>query len=140
MANQLYNSARVLRMNGQLNWLSQEFRLFLYAGTPNFVAADATIQAIVTRAVTTKRAVSGAIGGKSVDTEGYVRSDSVVFPLLAPGAQITHMVLAKWDSGGENNSIPIYYIDDAWQLPFLANGLDLPVTPDWTQNRGWFRG
>jgi hypothetical protein len=33
----------------------------------------------------------------------------------------------------------LLYIDEAWDLPWTANGLDLPVQPDWLAMEGWFR-
>ena len=30
-------------------------------------------------------------------------------------------------------------IDEAFELPFVPNGLDLVIQPDWLSARGWFR-
>ena len=38
-----------------------------------------------------------------------------------------------------NQSELVLFIDEAVELPFAPNGLDMVVTPDWSKNRGWWR-
>ena len=33
----------------------------------------------------------------------------------------------------------VLYIDEALDLPFIPNGLDMVVQPDWLDQRGWWK-
>jgi hypothetical protein len=57
----------------------------------------------------------------------------VLLPAVPVGPLVTWFTMTK--AGTDL----ILYIDDAEGLPFTPNGLDVPVTPDWLSNRGWFR-
>jgi hypothetical protein len=135
--NQIYDVARRHLLNATLNWVTTNLVLIAWKGTPRFVATDAT-----TAAVKSHGAIdvswSLAVTGKAVSTNGTAQTDQVLLPKVPTGAPVTHFVLARKEAV-LTNSVPILFIDDADGLPFIPNGLDVPVTPDWLQRRGWFR-
>jgi len=60
----------------------------------------------------------------------------VVIPGVVIGQPVTHFTLVD-DQGAED--VLLYYIDEAIDLPFDPNGLDMVIQPDWLSARGWFR-
>lgn len=81
---------------------------------------------------------SQAITGKAVTTDGYLQTSGVVFTSVPVVGSLTSfmMILRGADVP---TSIPLLFIDTAVNLPFITNGLDVVVQPDWLQNRAWGR-
>jgi len=130
--NQPYDLTRRRFVTAALNWPSLDLRLTALGGIPQFVAADTQISDITSRGT----AVLGAslpIITKTVTADGTVQTDAVVIPEVPIGPDVTHFVLI------EASGTLILYIDEAYVLPFVPNGLDIVVQPDWIEQRGWFR-
>lgn len=138
MTNSIYDGARYRFATGQLDWRAANLRLLAMQGTPNFVAADATVQALITRAISTVFATSQVIPNKSVSSDGYLISDSALFPTPAVSTPITSFIMVLYGVDVPT-SIPLLFIDTALNLPFTPNGLDVVVQPDWMQHRAWGR-
>jgi hypothetical protein len=139
MSNSVYNITRREFVTATFDWLGEDICLVALSGTPAFVAGHEQLGDIIT-AGAVKRGVSNNALNKSIATDGGCRSDPLVIPSLSIGADITHAVLVKRHPTVENDSQLIMFIDDAWELPYVPNGLDIPFQPDWAQDRSWFRG
>ena len=131
-----YNIARYIFVTGAFNWLTMNLTLVAWSGTPVFVATDQDVVDITGRGTTTARGVSLPITQKMVAADGTVQTNQVVIPAVPIGPDITHFTLVD-DQGAADTLLS--YLDEATELPFVANGLDLIVQPDWLQARGWFR-
>lgn len=72
---------------------------------------------------------------------GYAASDRMILPgnLFQVGQQISFLTLSDRAGGNDADPLLVLFIDDAEGLPFIANGIDYVVTPDWLQFRGWWR-
>lgn len=136
MANKLYNIARFQMVTATFDWLNYDLALIALRGVPTFVATDNTLTLVLSHGAT-NAGVSLAIVGKAVLPDGTVQTSPVVIPGIIAGADVTHFVMVK-KAGVLNNSIPLEFIDDAEGLPFVPNGLDLTIQPDWLAQRGWF--
>lgn len=136
MTNKLYNIARFQMVTAAFNWTAFDLALIALRGTPVFNAADVTLTGVLSHGAT-QAGTSLTVTGKNVLTNGTVQTDPMVIPGITVGPDVTHFVLVKKLSP-IGNSVPIEYIDDAVGLPFVPNGLDLTVQPDWLAERGWF--
>jgi len=134
--NQPYDIARYKFVTGTFDWLTMNLVLVAWSGTPNFVATDQHINDITGRGVTTARGVSLPITQKNVAADGTTQTNQVVIPDVAIGQPITHFTLVDDQVGGDTL---LYFIDEALDLPFDPNGLDMVIMPDWLSMRGWFR-
>ena len=63
----------------------------------------------------------------------------VVIPAVPIGAPLTHFIMATYGQPAWSDGVPLLYLDEVLNLPFEPNGLDVVVTPDWLQQRGWGR-
>ena len=52
--------------------------------------------------------------------------------------EVTWMTIAGTQVPHDSSRL-ILFVDEAMELPFTPNGLDLLITPDWLAQRGWFR-
>lgn len=136
--NRVYDVARFKFATAGINWNTAALRVLAYSDDPIFFPADTQIADITARAVTTLVSTSQPVTGKNVTTQGYLQTGNIVFPLVPIGLPITHMIIVDMPAAIEV-ATPLIYIDDAYDLPFVPNGLDVVVTPDWLQQRGWGR-
>lgn len=135
--NQIYDVSRRSLLLAQLNWTTVNLALFAFEGVPAFDPTDA----IMTDVLATTPDLAGTsqpVTGKTVTLDGTAQTDPIVIPAVPIGPDITFFVLAV-DLGSMGTSRPVLYIDDAFELPFVPNGLDLVVQPDWLSSRGWFK-
>lgn len=137
MANQLYDTARVRLLTAAVNWETVDAVLVAFSGTPLFNAADTSIANVQSHGATIV-AYSALLTGKQAAAGGYAKSGPAVFTAVAVGPAITHFVLAE-NASPQTNSRPIAFFDDVFWLPFVPNGLDITVQPDWLAQQGWFR-
>jgi hypothetical protein len=137
MSNGIYDSARVKLLTANLNWLTANLVLSAWSGVPDFVPTDSNISNIVARGHA-ERGSSLPVTGQAVAPDGTAQTGNVVIPALSIGPNITWMTFAIRNAT-YNLSELILYIDEAVELPFVANGLDFIITPDWAKNRGWWR-
>lgn len=136
--NQLYNKARYQMVTGVFNWPALDLVLTAWGGTPNYVQTDAMLTDIIGRGLGVVLGHSLPVTTKSVAPDGTVQTNQVVIPTVPIGQNVTWFTFSK-RAGVLTASEPLYYIDDADELPFVPNGLDLVINPDWVQARGWFR-
>lgn len=129
---QIYDRARYDLLTGALPWLTTDVLLHAFTGAPVFDPTHDTMAEVIA-------ANSAALGtslpmtGMGATAEGVAQTDPAVIPNVPIGPNVTWFVLAK-DSG-----LPLLLVDDAQELPFVPNGLDLVVSPDWAYQQGWFR-
>jgi len=136
--NNIYDTARFKFATAGLNWNTAPLFLLAYSGNPDFHAEDGFISDITTRATTTFVQQSQAIIGKNVSPQGYLQTGTVMFEEVPIGLPITHFIMASVPAA-LSAGVPLLFFDEAYDLPFTPNGLDIPVTPDWFQQRGWGR-
>lgn len=137
MVNNIYDFARYQLMTAALNWPTASLQLVAWAGTPNFIAVDKTISDIKGRG-NTELGYSMVIAAGTVAADGSGQTNNVVIPSVPIGPSVTWFTMGRTGSPHDTGQL-ILYIDDAVNLPFVPNGLDLVVTPDWLQGRGWFK-
>lgn len=123
-------------VTGAFDWNALTLGLIALSGTPTFVATDTTLTLVMSHGAVNE-GVSLAVTGQNVLTDGTVQTDPIVIPGITVGPDVTHFVLIK-KHVTIGLSMPIEFIDDADGLPFVPNGLDLTVQPDWLAQRGWF--
>jgi len=131
--NSIYDIARFRFAMAQLDWTQAPLILLAYSGTPLFVPEDQTIAQIDGRGQTLRIANSQAILSKAVSAEGYLQTGNVMFDAIPIGPPVTHFIMSL------SATTPILFIDEAYDLPFEPNGLDVIITPDWLEQRGWGR-
>lgn len=132
--NGIYDVARKRLVTNQLSWLGASMKLVAWSGTKDFVPTDVTTTQITNRALAQNQGVSELMTGQAVANDGTTQSNPVVFKGIAAGKTLTFLTVI-FASGNEL----ILYLDDVEGLPYLTNGLDIVVQPDWSQSKGWFR-
>lgn len=135
--NQVYNNARYRMLTSALNWITEPMILSAWAGTPDFVATDKAIGNVKARG-NVEIAWSIPITSQSVASDGTAQTNDVLIPGIAVGQTVTWMTMSD-QFGSHDLSELILFIDDAIELPFVGNGLDMLIRPDWLDNRGWFK-
>jgi hypothetical protein len=135
--NDVYDHARYQLLTAQLNWASIPLVLSAWSGTPTFNPAHQTISNIISAGFT-ERGHSLAVTQQSVAVDGTAQTNTVIIPGVTVGAPITWFTMAQ-KNATHTLSMLILYIDEAEGLPFEADGLDMAVTPDWLENKGWWR-
>jgi hypothetical protein len=136
MANGLYNAARVKMVAAQFDWAGFLVVFFAYRATSTYVF-DPTHGI---SDIGAPDAVSEAVLHQTITPTGYCRSDPVQFNNVAAGADIKFLVIAEKGVGGAAGAwSPVCYFDQGIDLPFVPNGNDIIVRPDWLADRGWFR-
>jgi hypothetical protein len=138
MANTIYDAARYKLMNGLFNWPLTNLVLTCWSGTPTFVPGDTTIQDILNHGLT-DRGSSLPITSKTVAPDGTAQTNQVVIPAVPIGAPLTFFTMSERNVANYLFSDLILFIDEALDLPFDPNGLDIIVQPDWLQRRGWWK-
>jgi hypothetical protein len=133
MVNSIYDTARQRFALALIDWSTAPLVLLAYSGEPVFHAEDATITDITDRGETLLISTSQDIVTQNVSAQGYLQTDNVVFEAVPIGYPITHFIMTL------SAVTPLLFIDEAYDLPFVPNGLDVVVTPDWLEQRGWGR-
>ena len=137
--NTIYDIARMQFAKAQINWMTAPLRLLAYTGNPDFHPADTAISEITTRGNTLRISTSLDIVTQNVSTEGFLMTDNVVLPKVPIGYPVTHFIMVLMPGTDPEMAVPLLFIDDAEDLPFTPDGLDIVVTPDWLEHRGWGR-
>lgn len=136
----IYNRVRYSMLTGNFDWPSlSALRLVAWDGELDFDAEDLTVNDIITRGLATKLGFSLPVTGLAVTVDGRAQTDPIVIPDLVMGNQITFFTFVELDGVDEDDSDLVLFVDDAFELPFSTNGLDVTVQPDWIQERGWWR-
>lgn len=136
--NQIYDQAARALMLAQLNWPNTEMVLVAWGGTPLFDATHVSVAAVRAAAGATELGSSLPITSRTVAVDGTGQTNKVVIQNMPIGPPVTWFTLCK-DVGDVTLAQPILFIDDAVELPFIPNGTDMVISPDWSANRGWFR-
>ena len=140
MANTLYDSARALFAQGEIDWESDTFHCFLVNATYTFSVSHSKLSAIDVaddgpRDYGTTDAAGVAMTNNGVQTNGAIYSDSVRFVTCAAGRPaVTAIVIARIGVDDANSDL-ISYADVATGLPITPNGGDIIVTWSTGTNR-----
>jgi hypothetical protein len=137
MANAPYDKARVQLLTAGLDWRTITLTLSAWGGIPSFDPTDDMISDITARGFT-ELGISQPITAQAVTANGTAQTNTVVIPAVPIGPSVTWFTMS-WSQTIHAQSQPILFIDTADDLPFVPNGLDLVIQPDWLQNRGWWR-
>jgi len=137
MSNSIYNGARYRLPLALMDWTKIDLMLSAWAGTPTFVATDLYISNIAGRGAV-ERGTSMPITSATVAPDGTARTNRVIIPAIPIGTPITFFTMSERKPTHSLSEL-ILFIDDAKDLPFDPNGLDLLVQPDWLQERGWWK-
>jgi hypothetical protein len=137
VTNNLYDAQRRFMLLSNFNWTTMALRLLAWSGTPSFVATDTTVNNLIGRGYTI-RGTSLDVLGKAVTTTGVAQTSAITIPDVPVGNNITWFTMVKFNASPNAQEL-ILFIDDAFELPFVPNGNDMLVRPDWAQERGWFR-
>lgn len=131
MANTLFDKARERFLNAQIDWMSDVIKVILVdtgAYTPQTATheyrSDISNSAVIAGPVT--------LTGKST-TGGAANAADITFTSVS-GPSIEAIVIYK-DTGDNNTSPLIAYIDTATGLPITPNGGDIIVTWDRGTNK-----
>jgi hypothetical protein len=134
----IYDRARYDLLTASLNWLTVSLKLTAWVGSPQFFPADMSIAAIKARGAV-QAGESLPINSNTASIAGYAQTNPVLIPAVPVGPSVTWFTMSKVDLAVPDNSMPILHLDDVLGLPFVPNGLDMLVMPDWVYQRGWFR-
>jgi hypothetical protein len=135
--NAIYDTARFSLLTAQLNWMTVQVTLSAWAGTPDFDPTDETLADIKARGGV-ELAASLPVLGNTVSLDGTAQTGPIVIPTVPIGADVTWFTLARVNATHDLSPL-LLFVDEATDLPFEPNGLDMLVMPDWALNRGWFR-
>lgn len=118
MANQRYTYANERFLSGQLNWLTDMFRVVLVDTRNYFVQIDVH-HTLADLPLAARVYTSNPITGKTA-TGGVARADD---PVVGPvfGQDITALVIYH-DTGTENTSELVCYLDTVTGIPFTPQG------------------
>lgn len=136
--NGIYDTARLRLLNAQLDWPTLDLVLSAWSGTPDFVATDQTLADIKGRSHA-EIAVSLPISGLATSLDGTAQSDDVLLPLVPIGPDVTWFTMAERNAVHDSSDLILFITETVPALPFVPNGLDLLLSPDWSLNRGWWR-
>lgn len=136
--NSVYDGARYDLLTASLDWPGDPLRLVAWSGELDFTPADRTVADITTRALAAVVGSSLPITVQSVSANGTAQTNQVVIPAPPVGPPVTFFTMGRKAPAVGNDEL-ILYIDQALGLPFIPNGLDLVVQPDFLQARGWWR-
>jgi len=137
MTNAIYDAARYRFAIAALDWRAANTLLVAWSGVPDFLPGDTTVAAIKGRG-NVELGRSLAILAKTVAAAGNLQTGNVVIPAIAAGPTITWFTMCL-EQVAPDNAIPLLFVDDAENLPFACNGIDVTVQPDWAESRGWGR-
>lgn len=135
----IYDRVRYAMLTGAFDWTALELRLVAWSGELDFDAGDTDVEDMATRALATPLGYSLPVTGLTVTTDGRAQTDPIVIPGLTFGQEITFFTFVEYNEADEDASTMVLFIDDAFELPFATNGLDITVQPDWIEERGWWR-
>jgi hypothetical protein len=136
--NKPYDLARYKMLTAAFDWTAMELRLAAWGGTPDFVPADQQISDINARPANAMLGYSQEITEHTVSPDGTAQTNQVIIPDVPVGQAVTWFTLVRFAAVPADSEL-ILFIDDAIELPFDPNGLDIVVNPDWLSQRGWFR-
>lgn len=133
--NALYDNARERLLSAQLDWANLDLRMTAWGGNPetSFNPSHLTQAALGTPISTSQPILT-----PSVRPGGYAQSSKVMFPAVPMGTSVQFMVLCEVTTLPADRRL-IAYLADVAGLPFIPNGGDYLIKPDWLFAQGWFR-
>lgn len=131
MANTLYDNARQMFLEGQLNWQTDTIKCLL-VDTGAYTPQTATHKFLSD--ISSSARIAGPVTLTAKTTTGGAADAADCTFTAVSGASIEAIVLYK-DTGSESTSPLIAYIDTATGLPITPNGGDIIVTWDNGSNR-----
>jgi hypothetical protein len=134
----IYDISRVQLMAGLFDWRVADLILVAWDNVPIFNPIMQKITAIKTSGFN-ELGVSLPITGLAIEAAGIAQSDAVVIPGVPVGPNVTWMTLCIRHPTVHDQSQLLLFIDDAVELPYVPNGLDIVVSPDWAYQRGWWK-
>jgi hypothetical protein len=129
--NTIYDAARYRLMTAGFNWTTADLLLTAWSGALVFDPGDEMLSDVVARGAV-PRGVSDPITSQTVAPDGTAQTNQVVIPNVTIGAPISFFTMSDGDE-------LVLFIDEAIELPFIPNGLDMVVQPDWLSQRGWWK-
>jgi hypothetical protein len=137
--NRLYSRNRIKFLNTQFDWANRQMIMTCCRGPYTFDEEHITSDELVANGAELV-ASSLPMTGQTAMPGGYAMSDLIVVPAVpANTLPVTFLVLFDVTEAGTVGNVPLVYIDEAMGLPFVPNGLDQQIQPDWLNHRGWFR-
>ena len=136
MANTLYDEARKLFLEGQIDWLGDTIKAMLIdrdAYTPNFSAHKNMSDIPGTTPGTGARVTGGVVLTNKATTGGAADADDVTFTAVS-GPSVESVLLYRQGSDDSDSTL-IAWLDTATGLPITPNGGDIIVTWDNGVNR-----
>ena len=133
MANTLYDNARKMMLEGDLDWANDTIKVQLVkSGEYSFDATHVSMDDMAGPA----KVGDAETMNTSVTGNGAADADNVTFPQVASGHQISALVIYK-DLGTNNevDKLLLVWIDTSTGLPITSNGGDIIVTWDSGTNR-----
>jgi len=135
--NALYDSARQRMLLNDFNWPVLTLGVVAWRGPYTFLETDANVADISANGG--QLVMVGLPLTNQAAVDGYARSDTAILPNVpASPDPVTFLTLVE-TAGSVPDAKLIAFLDDAEGLPFVPNGQDQAVQPDWLQMRGWFR-
>jgi len=136
--NVLFDIARQRMISNQFDWATMAVSVVAWRGPYTFLETNETT-ADITAGGGQLVMVGLPLLNQLAMPGGYARSDTAVVPdVPASPDAVTFLTLVEMAGAVEEYPL-IAFIDDAVGLPFVPNGQDQRVQPDWLQLRGWFR-
>ena len=133
----IYNIARYRLLNGLFNWTTANLVVTAWSGALEFHPEDERIEDLIARGPV-PRGSSMSILSQTVTLDGTAQTSGVIIPAVPVGASISFLTVGEQNTPIETSEL-ILFIDDAVYLPFVPNGLDMVIQPDWLSQRGWWR-
>jgi hypothetical protein len=134
----IYDCARVDLLLAGMDWPNIDLVVSAWAGTKEFVPTDVTIANIKARGAT-EQAYSLPIQTTSVTPDGTARTDPVLIPNVPVGPPILWFTMSEVALPHDQSKLILFIDETIPVLPFVPNGLDLLLLPDWSTGRGWWR-
>lgn len=128
MANTLYDVARQQFLEGGINWLTDNVKCMLIAGSnysPNF-----STHMYLSDIPTSARVTPGVLLTGKATTGGAADANDVTFSAVPSTSPQVTAVLLYIDTGTESTSTLIAWLDTGTGLPITPNGGDIIVTWD----------
>lgn len=124
MANAVYDKAAEGAWKALIDWVSDDIRgLLIDTGAYTFSAAHEFLSDVPSGA---RLAAAVALSGKTVSGRTLQATSPLTFPTVAAGTDVTALILYK-HTGSDATARLILYIDTAYGLPAIRNGLDIRI-------------
>jgi len=135
----IYDVARVRLLKADLDWEAVPLVVVAWGGAVDFNPTDGNVANITARGIATELGTSLPINRSSVSADGSAQTDQVLIPNVPIGQSIVWLTVCEKHPTMPSLNQLILSVDDALEMPFDSNGLDVILNPDWLTGRGWFK-